>query len=238
VAALDVLRSHWFACVGHASGPPDRTEAGVGTRPEAALDELVGRYRESHRQYHTVKHLELVVHDVAWLLRQVEVPPGAPAPDGAAVVLAAFFHDAVYDARASDNEAQSAALSGRVLGELGVDPARISEVERLVLATAHLATPTPGQPGGSGGESTPDVAAHVLLDADLAILGAEPAVYDAYVNGVRHEYAHLDDDQWATGRRMVLDGFLRRASIYLTAPMHEREPRARANLTAELATLE
>ena len=208
---------------------PDRTEAGVGTRPEAALDELLGRHREPQRQYHSVKHVELVVRDVAWLLREVEVPADAPAPDECAVVLAAFFHDAVYDPRASDNEAQSAALAGRVLGELAVDPARIAEVERLVLATAHLAGPPP---------VAPDVATRILLDADLAILGAEPSVYDAYVNGVRNEYAHLDDEEWASGRRAVLRSFLEREAIYLTTPMGEREARARGNLTAELATLE
>ncbi len=166
------------------------------------------------------------MRDVAWLLREVDVPVGPTSPDGHAVVLAAFFHDAVYDARASDNEAQSAALAGRVLGELGVDPARVADVERLVLSTAHLAAPAP-----------PDPAAQILLDADLAILGAEPSVYDAYVNGVRHEYAHLDDQEWVAGRRAVLRSFLEREAIYLTAPMRQREARARANLTAELATL-
>jgi predicted metal-dependent HD superfamily phosphohydrolase len=205
------------------------------------LDELLGRYREPHRQYHSVKHVELVVRDVAWLLREVEVPAGAALPDPCAVVLAAFFHDAVYDARASDNEASSAALAGRVLDELRVDPARIAEVERLVLATAHLAVPSPPSldlAGRPGGEPAPDVAAWILLDADLAILGAEPSVYEAYVNGVRHEYAHLDDEQWAAGRRAVLRLFLDREAIYLTLPMHEHERRARANLTAELATLD
>ena len=49
--------------------------------------------------------------------------------------------------------------------------------------------------------------------------------------------AHLDDPEWVAGRRAVLRSFLEREAIYLTAPMRQREARARANLTEELATL-
>ena len=83
-----------------------------------------------------------------------------------------------------------------------------------------------------------DVDAAVLIDADLAILGAEPAAYAAYVHGVRHEYHHVPDDLWVPGRSAVLRSFLDRPAIYLTPCMAaDRESRARANLAAELATL-
>lgn len=40
-----------------------------------------------------------------------------------------------------------------------------------------------------------------LLDADLAILGSDPASYDRYRLAVRREYAHIDELAWRTGRR-------------------------------------
>jgi predicted metal-dependent HD superfamily phosphohydrolase len=79
----------------------------------------------------------------------------------------------------------------------------------------------------------------VLLDADLAILGAEAAGYSTYVTGVRAEYRHVTDDEWRTGRAGVLAGFLERPTIYSTPTAHDLwETRARANLTAELASLD
>ena len=78
----------------------------------------------------------------------------------------------------------------------------------------------------------------MLFDADLAILGSSPAEYQAYVTGVRAEYAHVDDAGWRSGRATVLRTFLDRQQIYVTPTMRAaRERRARANLAAELAAL-
>ena len=77
----------------------------------------------------------------------------------------------------------------------------------------------------------------VLLDADLAVLGSEPAAYQAYVTGVRAEYAHVDAAAWRTGRAAVLRDLLARRPLYATAPARARwEARAGANMAAELAT--
>ena len=99
----------------------------------------------------------------------------------------AFFHDAVYDPHAADNEEQSARLAERVLAELGWDEARGRRVGDLVRATAAH-------------EAPPDDDTAVLLDADLAVLGSDPAAYQAYVTGVRAEYAHVDAAGWRVGR--------------------------------------
>ena len=78
----------------------------------------------------------------------------------------------------------------------------------------------------------------MLLDADLAVLGAEPAAYQAYVTGVRAEYAHVDAAAWRTGRAAVLRDLLARRPLYATEPARARwEARAGANMAAELATL-
>jgi predicted metal-dependent HD superfamily phosphohydrolase len=149
---------------------------------------------------------------------------GEATTDINAVQLAALWHDAVYDATASDNEARSASLASGAAGELGWSSTRRQLVRRLVLATAgHHPT-------------DPDEA--MLVDADLAILGAPPHQYAAYVTGVRAEYAHVDDAAWRSGRSTLLAGFLAMPQIFTTATMRtQREARARANITAELAGL-
>jgi len=194
----------------------------VGTSPEAweAFDDVVGRHRAPHRQYHGVRH-------VTWTVRHVrELAAIVPVSDEASVIAAAFFHDAVYDVDADDNEARSAALAERVLGGLGWSADRCSHVSQLVRATA-------------GHEPTEDADEAVLLDADLAVLGSDPAAYQAYVTGVRAEHGALDDEQWRTGRGAVLRRLLDRQPMYGTEAGRFRwERRARANMAAELASLE
>ncbi len=70
----------------------------------------------------------------------------------------------------------------------------VDRVGSMIEATEH------GAPGAE--HAVGDTA--ILLDADLAILGADPAAYSAYVAGVRSEYRHVDDDDWRTGRAAVL----------------------------------
>jgi predicted metal-dependent HD superfamily phosphohydrolase len=191
-------------------------DLGAGAAAQDAFDRLLARYREPHRRYHTARHVLAVLREITALL------PAVPVSDAASVRLAGFFHDAIYRP-ASDDEAASAALARRELGALGVAPDRVDAVAHLVLATADH------HPQG--------VDEQVLCDADLAVLAAPPATYEAYARGVRAEYGHVDDDAWRVGRGAVLEGFLNQPQIFATPPMRGREPRARANLEAELARL-
>ena len=158
--------------------------------------------------------------------------------------------------RLDHDELDSADLARRSLGPIGIAAQRLDEIDRLVRATAHLAGA--GGPavddavdtavdiavvdtaavGSAAVDAAVDIAAAVLLDADLAVLAAEPAVYEAYARGVRAEYGHVPDDAWRIGRAALLHGFLSRDHLFRTAAMRAREPLARANLTAEIASLE
>jgi predicted metal-dependent HD superfamily phosphohydrolase len=205
------LRTAWSRCI------DDSHDARV------LFDSLIGRHREAHRHYHGVRH-------VTWVVRHVEELAAAePVSDIAAVVVAAFFHDAVYDPQAADNEAASARLADLELSVLGWDEARRRRVVEMVEATAtHDVSSTSAIDG--------DVA--VLLDADLAVLGSDPASYQAYVAGVRSEYVHVSADDWRTGRTQVLRSFLDRPALFATPTGRARwETRARANLAAEVASL-
>jgi predicted metal-dependent HD superfamily phosphohydrolase len=169
----------------------------------------VRRWSEPHRHYHTVEHLD---ECLAWL----DAVGGSDE-----LVIALYFHDAIYDPTRSDNEAASAALFTSLA--IGVDQAVVARVSALILSTA---------------KHTGDGEAALLADIDLAILGASPARYDRFERDVRREYARFDDAQRRTGRARVLRGFLERMSIYQTSSFQHLEPQARRNLARACARLE
>ena len=191
----------------------------LGVRDEGLLQDLLTRYAEPHRRYHDVHHVAAVVARARELAAQV----GLDQPH--ATLLAAWFHDAVYDPRARDNEQRSADLARTSLTERGVAPTLVARVAELVLATADHVPPVG------------DVEAAVLLDADLAILGAAPADYDRYAAAVREEYGFVPDDVFRAGRRAVLESLASRP-LFHTEPMRGAESTARANIARELAALD
>jgi predicted metal-dependent HD superfamily phosphohydrolase len=178
----------------------------------AAFADLVTRYREPARHYHTLEHIESVLDVLAGF--------GA---EYTAIDLAAWYHDAVYEPLATDNEERSAALAGTVLQHLGI-PSRVrEEVARLILLTnSHQA-------------STDDTAGQRLLDADLSVLGAETATYDRYAAAIRQEYTRVPEADYRVGRQHVLQTFLDRKQIYFL--LRDREARARENLRREIELL-
>ena len=167
---------------------------------------LIARYREPHRRYHTLQHLE------ECFARFDEVADLAPHPGE--VELALWFHDAIYDPRRSDNEQRSADWASATVGE---------RVAALVMATRHEATPQ-------------DADAKALVDVDLWILAAPERRFDEYERQVREEYGWVPGFVYRRKRREILEGFLARPTIYNTDRFIERyEPGARANLARSLA---
>jgi predicted metal-dependent HD superfamily phosphohydrolase len=142
---------------------------------DAAYDDLVARYGEPHRRYHTLEHIEEVLERV----------------HGTELELAAWYHDVIYDTRATDSEARSAAHAGEQLQRLGAPDDVIAEVQRLIMLTA--------------GHQANDPRGSELVDADLAILTMGRARYERYARDVRAEYAHVDDAAWRAGRSAVLE---------------------------------
>jgi predicted metal-dependent HD superfamily phosphohydrolase len=168
--------------------------------------DLGARCAESHRRYHGIVHVRAVVRDVAVLAAELRLP----AEERAVLVIAAGAHDVVYDGRPGDDERRSASWARYWLAQAGVGKAHVAKAGELVLATAaHSASPD-------------DLAAWVLLDADLAILGADPAVYDRYRLAVREEYAALGESAWRAGRAAVMSGLLARDPLYGTRAARRR----------------
>lgn len=164
--------------------------------------------------YHDLRHLEDV-------LDRLDVLAAAGvAFDATSVGLAAWFHDAVYDG-ADDDEERSAHWARRALPAPYAD-----EVSRLVRMTADH-RPADDDLGGA-----------VLSDADLGILAASHERYDAYVDGVRADFAHVGDDDFRAGRAAALRDLVDRAYLFTTPQARELwEDAARANVERELAGL-
>ena len=172
------------------------------------------------RPYHNAVHIAHVLHCLfAW----------SDAKPAAALLAAALYHDAVYDAARKDNEAQSAAFCRAELRTLGLCEPDINEAVRLIEATVKHDTPAAQTKGEV-----------LLLDADLFVFGGTPADYANYVRAVRAEYAHVSDADWQTGRPAVLRRFLQREKIYGGDwdGCAAREKAARENIAGEVSRLE
>jgi predicted metal-dependent HD superfamily phosphohydrolase len=182
------------------------------TLADRMFEDLCQKYGEPGRFYHTLDHVQNVLEAVDSL--------GAYARNLNAVKLAAWLHDVIYDSRASDNEERSADYAERLCEKLSIPEGRI--VASLILKT-----------------KTHDVAddpdAQVLLDADLAILGAADPAYRRYAERIRQEYAWVPEADYRQGRRQVLVSFLSRPKIFHF--LSQLEDPARRNIAGEIARL-
>ena len=183
----------------------------------ALRDELLAAWSEPQRRYHTLRHLG----DCLALFEQASDLADHPAE----VEIALWFHDAVYDLKARDNEARSAAWADQALAVAGIGAEVRERVHTLIMATCHDALP-----------SSDD--ARLLVDIDLSILGAEPERFDEYEVQVRQEYAWVPGFVFRRKRREILQGFLARPRIYSTDFFFQRfEAQARSNLQRSVARL-
>ena len=178
---------------------------------------LLDAYAEPGRCYHDQRHLAEVLERID------ELRDAGEAFDYASVVLAAWFHDAIYDGEEGAEE-RSAVWAEQALADAGAPRAQVAEVARLVRITAHH-RPEPG-----------DVNGGVLSDADLAILAADETRYAEYVAAVRAEYAAVPDAEFNRGRLSILEDLAGKPHLFHTAHARSRwESTARTNLAKELA---
>ncbi len=206
--------------------PPEQLPDLVAAWPlesgTALRDELLAAYADPSRGYHDTLHLAEVLSRLDVLAEAGEVFPTLP------VVLAAWFHDGVYDGErdAEERSATWAEDALPLLDDPACDPATVAEVARLVRLT-ETHRPDADDPAGCA-----------LSDADLAILAAPAERYAAYVAAVRTEYPQLDDGTFATGRALVLADLLDKPQLFHTrhALAHWEAP-ARANAARELEQL-
>lgn len=198
----------WFT-----EGNLGRALASVGANPAGIhelFDALWNAYGEPHRHYHDRTHVDVC-------LREFDRDVAATRRPGE-IEVALWFHDAIYDTHANDNEAQSAAWARRALESLGVIESCTARVCKMIEATQTHVT----------GD---DVDTQFLVDVDLGILGQPADVFEAYDDAIRAEYAWVEMRAYRKGRAAVLHSFLDRPSIFATRVYQDRfEAQARRNL--------
>ncbi len=181
------------------------------------FEELIARYREPHRRYHTVQHLEECLAQLDGAHTSAEHASEAE--------LALWFHDAIYDTTRQDNEERSADWARDSSLAAGVSGAAAQRVRELVMSTRHAALP-------AGAD------AQLLVDVDLSILGASAERFDEYERQIREEHAWVPDLLFRSERQRILEEFLARPSIFSTRTFRDRlESQARTNLARSIAAL-
>lgn len=194
-----------------------RDMAALGVELEAAkpiFEEIYRRHASSGRHYHGLSHLQALFY-----LLQTH----SPQPAGAAVRLAVWWHDAVYNPLSAQNEAESAILAQAHLMQLGAAAPLIERVCELIEATKnHFSSPSFGSDD-------------VFLDADIAILGAPDDIYQCYTKQIRAEYQDVPDVLFAAGRKHFLETAASWPRIFKTE-VYETAfgAQARSNLAREL----
>ncbi len=192
---------------------------GVAETPELRRlhRDVLLRYSEPHRHYHTQQHLTECFEKVQDIISLAEHP--------AEVLVGLWFHDAIYDTQRHDNEQRSADWARSAAQELGARADSAQRIHDLIMCTRHSAEPT-------------GVDAQILVDADLSILGAQPARFEQYETQVRNEYGWVPDEVFRSTRARILAEFLGRPRLYCTARFRERyEAQARRNLQHSLRCL-
>jgi predicted metal-dependent HD superfamily phosphohydrolase len=215
--SIEPLKSNWNSLL-----QPFEVDSRV--MQKVFLD-LVTAYSSAGRFYHTLEHIQQMLDTI----EQMRKPSPIQAPlaiDFPTIQLAAWFHDVIYDPRAKDNEEKSAEYAASALNQLQVPITTIDRIKALILNTkTHQAAPT-------------DLDSQVLLDSDLAILGASELEYRVYAQAIRQEYAWVPDPVYRTERKQVLQSFLQQRRLYFTEQMFVRlEERAKRNLQAEITAL-
>ncbi|RDZ28229.1 HD domain-containing protein [Lysobacter silvisoli] len=192
--------------------------------PPEQWQALQAAYAQPPRAYHNFEHVREVLRHYG----EVAAGPGWRQP--AEVALAVLYHDAIYEAGRRDNEARSAQLAAehiaRYLPHAGIDVARVREL--IELTARH----------GQIGRDQVDEETALFLDGDMAILGAEPAAFDAYDRGIASEYrGHVPGPLFRLNRRRFLKALLKRERIYLSEHYHARyDAAARNNLRRAVTT--
>lgn len=175
--------------------------------------EVIAAWQQAHRHYHSPQHLAecLLLFDTPEIQTALQHPPE--------VEMALWFHDLIYDPKATDNEERSADSARRLLSGLpSIENTVIERIAQMILSTKdHIAHSSDAQ---------------ILIDIDLAILGAPPSRFAEYEKQIRAEYAWVDADTYVIARQAALAHFAERPKIFQSPFLSMRlEAQARINLS-------
>ncbi|MBS1637769.1 MAG: adenylyltransferase/cytidyltransferase family protein [Bacteroidetes bacterium] len=143
--------------------------------------EILARYDESHRHYHTMDH---VIEVLGYLQTHIDCNE---------LFLTAVFHDIIYDPRSKTNEEDSAALFLKEAAGTGISDKSKENIRQMILETAHH------RPGSD--------LSKVFIEADLAILNQSLDKLLTYEEQIFKEYQFVDYKIYKTKRIEVLEHY-------------------------------
>ena len=82
----------------------------------------ITKYSEPKRQYHTIDHLQAIISDLTEVKEKVT--------DWDTILFAVFYHDIIYKASSSTNEAESAKLAMQRLSEIGYPADKLAKMRQ------------------------------------------------------------------------------------------------------------
>ena len=210
---------------------PAMSQAQLTAQVAELGESLLQAWEQPHRAYHHSGHLSQMLTDLDRLYAHRTQAGSTPL----ALILAAWFHDAVYEGAPGEDERRSEQLASTSLEPL-VTAGLLTGHELQMVSLLVRATATHELPKSvdlPAGYEPADI--QFFLDADMAILAADSARYRRYLRGVRSEYSHFDDEAFRAGRTTFLRSILGRERIFLSEQALKlwEEP-AQANLRAEL----
>lgn len=192
------------------------SELGLSENNEM-YEALISAYSESHRHYHDLSHLKMVLTQFARVEQLAE--------NKSHVEMALWFHDAIYKPFSSTNEKDSATWACDFLIGNGVVNAIGENVSRLVMATSHL-------DGASSNDES------LIVDIDLTVLGLSKDAYEKYTEGVRREYKFVPTFIYKRKRKALIRSFLAKKRVFYNEQLDNKfGDTARRNLLSELDNL-
>jgi len=216
-ASLQRFESLWSRCCSERAGDSRTNSSIEGDQSPSALGaELLERYAESERRYHTIDHIDHCLGEFD------RVRDDCGQAD--AVELAIWFHDAIYNFPAYENEKLSAAFFMEKSEHL-LDSQFRQDVAALVIATEHISAP-----------EDPDQ--RILVDVDLSSFGLPWDQFAADGKNIRKELHYLTDEEFYQGQIAFMEALLGRDRIFNTAHFFDAyETKARENVERYLHAL-
>lgn len=193
-----------------------RAMPGEGAKAETIYGRLSELYSEPHRHYHTLNHIR-------HCLREFD-RAAALMDDPSAVEMALWFHDAIYQPGARDNERRSADLFQQWT-KGGADSGFQQRVDELIMATTHREPPNRDDD-------------RFVVDIDLSSFGLPWEAFERDGRLIRAEFAGVADDQYYSGHLRFLRTLQKRPTFFSTEFFQQRyESVARKNLARIIADL-
>ena len=157
---------------------------------DKGINILSKMWYDPHRFYHNINHLLSIIKAIeknVWF-KELQVK------EKHILLIAAFFHDAIYEVKRKDNEDQSIKLFKLCL-KPNTPKELVDSVIRLIETTKHRKRPI-------------DKLERIFWDADNAGFIGSYYNFEKIDNLLKKEYSFLSKEQWTKGRIEFLESNL------------------------------